>query len=211
MTGHIEPSAGRREGDDRTRRTTMTQAIEVRAPHQDLSRRRRGGEGDRLRRRRRRGVRAARPERRRQVDDDRHADTTIAPTGGTARLAGFDVATRAARGARGRERRVPGGGRRPRAHRPAQPRPPRAALGRRAARGRSRGSQELADAFGLARAARPAGRDLQRRPAPAARDRPRARLRPARAVPRRADRRARPAHPRTSCSTSSPACATATR
>ena len=121
--------------------------------------------------------------------------TTIAPTGGSARVAGFDVARRAARRPPGQQRRLPGSGRRPRAHRPPQPRHPRPPLGRRPARSGERASPSSPTTLGLDRAPRPARRDLQRRRAPPARDRPRARLAARGAVPRRADRRARPAHP----------------
>src|SRR3954470_24901411 len=71
--------------------------------------------------------------------------TTIAPTGGRAWLAGFGVAReplaaravaglrlrrRAAGRARGEQRRLPGGGGRPRAQRPRQPRAARPPVGR---------------------------------------------------------------------------------
>ena len=64
---------------------------------------------------------------------------------------------RAARRARGQQRRVPGCGRRPVAHRSPQPRDPRPPLGGRR-RGATRRIDELGDAFGIGEIARPAGR-----------------------------------------------------
>ena len=106
-------------------------AIEVRGLTQDVSRRRRGGQGDRLRRRTRRGLRPARPERRRQVDDDRDAhDDARSRRAARARLAGLDVARDPLAARQIVERRLPGSGRRPLAHGAAQSRASRAALGR---------------------------------------------------------------------------------
>ena len=82
--------------------------------------------------------------------------TTIAPTSGRARVAGYDVDERAARRAQRQQRRLPGAGRRPRAHRPAQPRHPRPPLARRARRGRAPHRRARRDA--RARRARSTGR-----------------------------------------------------
>ena len=142
-------------------------------------------EGDRFRGRSGRGVRAARPERRRQVDHDRHAHDHDRPDRrGTARLAGYDVATQTRSRASVssvvfQEAVVDGalsGRAQPRAARPPVGRrpPARAVADRRADRRRS----------GLSRAARPAGRELQRRPAPPARDRAGAGVGAEGAVPR---------------------------
>ena len=74
--------------------------------------------------------------------------TTIVPTAGTARLAGHDVAKSPLLGQERVERRLPGGGRRPRPHRPRQPRAPHEALGRTAAKGQApdRGARRSARA-----------------------------------------------------------------
>ena len=63
--------------------------------------------------------------------------TTIVPTAGTARLAGYDVAALAAAGQERLERRLPGGGRRPRPERAREPRAARPAVGRPAGQGQA--------------------------------------------------------------------------
>ena len=134
--------------------------------------------------------------------------TTIAPTSGSARVAGFDVAS------------DPLAARRVSSVVFQEPVVDRALTGRRnldiharlwrvdpgAARSRI---GELALTLGLAELLdRPVG-ELQRRRAPPARDRPRARLRARGAVPRRADGRPRSAHPPRAARGDRPACASA--
>ena len=120
--------------------------------------------------------------------------TTIVPTGGPRRLAGYDVAAQplAARASAAWSSRRPwstaalSGRANLELHASlwgVDPQRPAGAIA------------ELGAALGLDEPARPARRQLQRRPAAAARDRPRAASRPAGAVPRRADRRPRPPHP----------------
>ena len=119
--------------------------------------------------------------------------TTIAPTSGRARVAGFDVVTPADRGPAGGRGRLPGARRRPTPHGAPQPRRPCPAVG-----ARPRGSSEAHPRRGCVRphrADRSAGGHLERRPAPPARDRPGPAVRTTGPVPGRADRRARPAHP----------------
>ena len=120
--------------------------------------------------------------------------TTIVPTAGSARLAGYDVAASPllARSVSSVvfQEAVVDRGLSGRANLELHTRlwgvPP--------ARARHR-IDELVQALGLVRADRAAGGELQRRRAAAPRDRPRALLRAAGAVPRRADRRARPPDP----------------
>ena len=120
--------------------------------------------------------------------------TTLSPTGGTALLAGLDVAHDPL-AARGMSSVVF-----------QDPVVDRSFTGRRNlllharlwgvdAREAAARITEIASAFGLAEISRSAGLELQRRTATAPRDRPRARFRPAGAVPRRADRGPRPPHP----------------
>ena len=177
---------------------------------EDLPRRRRGRQGDRLRRRRRRGVRAARPERRRQVDDDRdaddddRADVRNRAAGRLRRRRGAD------RGARRRsvvfQEAVVDGGLSGRANLELHAR----LWGVEARPGRHP-DRRAVPAFGLDGADRPAGRQLQRRPAPPTRDRARARVAAAGAVPGRADRRPRPPHPPRVARRDRRACAAARR
>ena len=155
----------------------------------------RGGQGDRLRRRRRRGVRPARTQRRRQVDDDRDADDhDRADRAARAALAGYDVVRQPlqARSVSSVvfQEAVVDRGLTGRANLELHAQLWGVDPGRRAAR-----IDELADALGRRGHPRPAGRQLQRRPAAAAGDRPRARVPAARAVPRRAHRRPGPPNP----------------
>ena len=63
--------------------------------------------------------------------------TTIVPTAGSARLVGHDVAALAAAGQERLERRLPGGGRRPRPERAHEPRAAHPAVGRPAGQGQA--------------------------------------------------------------------------
>ena len=115
------------------------------------------------------------------------------PDEGSARVAGYDVATEDARVRARIGARRPGRDRRRAAHRPRQPRAGRPPLQARPPAPRGRAPTSCSSASSLADDGRPARAHVLRRHAPPARSRRQPGRGAAGAVPRRADHRARPA------------------